>query len=441
MTKGPKGGVEIYKKRRKACLERIKDGVAIIAANPELIRNNDVHYPYRQDSSFYYLTGYTEPESVIVLDPSSPSPFVLFVREKDPSRELWDGFRYGTQGAEQYYGPNKVYPITEFEKMLPDLIKNAEKIYYKIGEYKEFDETVLEGMQLARRMKGRSGLGAPSLVDIKQLIGELRLFKTDEELDFLRKATEISAHGHIAAMSACRPGMFEFEIEAVVESEFRKRGAERLGYGSIVGSGANATVLHYVSNSDEIMKDQLLLIDAGAEYGYVTGDITRTFPVSGKFTPAQKKFYEAVLTVQKDCISAIKPGVKLADIHQRAIDGLTDQMLELGILKGNKKSLIEKREFFKYYPHGTSHWLGMDVHDSGLYQVNGEPRKLEPRMCFTVEPGLYIPTNDTSAPAEYRGLGVRIEDDVTVTDSGCEVLTKLAPKEVSEMESIIGKNR
>ena len=438
MIKGPKGGGEIYKKRRKALLENIKDGVAVLISNPEVIRNNDVHYPYRQDSSFYYLSGFTEPESVMVLDPASPSPFTLFVRERDPSRELWDGFRYGLEGAQQYFGANKVYPISEFPKMLPDLIKNTEKVYYKIGENKESDEIILGAMQAARKMKGRSGLGAHSISDIKQVVGELRLFKSNEELDCLRKATEISAHGHIAAMKACRPGMFEYEVEAVVESEFRRRGAERLGYGSIVGSGANATVLHYVFNSDQCQKDDLLLIDAGAEYGYVTGDITRTFPVSGKFSPAQKKFYEAVLRVQKDCIDFIKPGVKLADVHGRAIDGLTDEMIELGLLKGNRKDLVEKREFFKYFPHGTSHWLGMDVHDAGLYALNGEPRRLEERMCFTVEPGLYVPVNDTQAPAEFRGLGVRIEDDVVVTSSGCEVLTKLAPKEVPDIEKIVG---
>jgi Xaa-Pro aminopeptidase len=262
----------------------------------------------------------------------------------------------------------------------------------------------------------------------------MRLFKSADEIELLKKATEISSKGHLAAMALCKPGIFEYEIEAEVEREFRRLGADRVGYGSIVGSGANATVLHYVSNTDECKKDDLLLIDAGAEYGYVTGDITRTFPVSGKFSGPQKKFYEAVLKVQKDCIQFVKPGVTMPAIHARAIEGLTEAMLELGILKGNKKEIIEKREFFKYYPHGTGHWLGMDVHDAGLYAINGEPRKLEPGICFTVEPGLYIPANDTSAPAEYRGMGVRIEDDVIVTSKGCDVLTSLAPKEVIAIE-------
>jgi len=440
MQKGPRGGKEIYNRRRKELLNKLQGGVAIIPSGQELIRNNDVHYPFRQDSCFYYLTGFIEPESVVILDPSSPNPFTMFVRERDPSREIWDGFRYGIEGAGEYFGPNKVYPISEFHTRLPEIVKNAEKIFYKIGENKEYDQSIFEAMEKARRLKGRSGIGVAALVDVKQIIGEMRLFKTPEEIELLRKATEISAHGHIAAMKVCKPGMFEYEIEAEVEREFRRRGADRLGYTSIVGSGANATVLHYISNSDKMEKDQLLLIDAGAEFGYVTGDITRTFPVNGKFSASQKKFYEAVLTVQKDCINFVKPGGKLPDIHAHAIEGLTDAMVELGLLKGKRKELIESRAFFKYYPHGTSHWLGMDVHDAGLYSLNGEPRKLEKNMCFTVEPGLYVSESDTEAPAEYRGMGVRIEDDVVVTEKGCEVLTKLAPKEISELEGFIGKS-
>lgn len=440
MRNGPKGGKELFKKRRDHLLKQIKDGVAIMTSKPEVIRNNDVHYPYRQDSAFYYLSGFTEPESVLVLDPSSSSPFTMFVREKDPSRELWDGFRYGVDGAGECFGANQVYPISNFEKMLPDLIKGASNLYYKLGEEKSSDDKIMSAMDQARRLKGRSGLGLPALVDVKQLIGEMRLFKGAEELDLLRKACEISAHGHIAGMRATKPGKFEYEIEADVEREFRKRGAERIGYTSIVGSGPNATVLHYVFNDQQCKADHLLLIDAGAEYGYVTGDITRTFPVSGKFSASQRRLYEAVLKVQKDCVQYVKPGVKFADIHQRAIDGLVDQMLELGLLKGSHKEIVEKKTFLKYYPHGTGHWLGMDVHDAGLYTLNGKPRELEPHMCFTVEPGLYVPEHDKDAPSEFRGMGIRIEDDVTVTSNGCEVMTKLAPKEIDEIEAIVGKS-
>jgi Xaa-Pro aminopeptidase len=440
MQKGPKGGIEVFNQRRKQLLEKLKGGVAIIPSAMEYLRNDDVHFPFRQESNFYYLTGFTEPESAIVLDPSSPHPFTLFVRENDPTRELWDGFRYGLDGAAEYFGPNKVYPISEFKGLLPELFKNADQIFYKINQNKEYDQWVFEAIEKARKLRGRTGIGAAAIVDIKQIIGEMRLFKSAEELALLKKATEISAHGHLAGMKICKPGIFEYEVEAEIEREFRRRGADRLGYGSIVGSGANATVLHYVTNADKMKDGDFLLVDAGAEYGYFTGDITRTFPVSGRFSPAQKKFYEAVLKVQKDCIKFVKPGVKLADVHGRAINGLTDAMLELGLLKGNKKEIVEKRGFFKYFPHGTSHWLGMDVHDAGLYNVDGQPRRLEPNMCFTVEPGMYVPQNDTEAPKEYRGLGVRIEDDVVVTAAGCEVLTSLAPKEVSEIEAIVGKS-
>jgi Xaa-Pro aminopeptidase len=439
MEKGPKGGSEIYKKRRTKLLEQIKDGVMILVSHPEQIRNNDVHHKYRQDSSFYYLTGFTEPESVIILSPSSPAPFTMFVREKDPTRELWDGFRYGIDGAGKYFGPNKVYPIGELEARLPEILSDTEKIYYRLDENKEFDVKLLEAVQKARGKKGRTGMGLPQIVDSKSIVGEMRLFKTPEEAEFLKKACEISAYGHLAAMRACKPGMLEYEIEAEVEREFRRRGSERLGYNSIVGSGPNATVLHYVFNNDKCLKEHLLLIDAGAEYGYMTGDITRTFPVGGKFSSSQRKLYETVLRVQKDLIAFAKPGVRMAEIHQRSIDGLTAGMLELGLLKGTKKEVIEKREFLKYFPHGTGHWLGMDVHDAGLYMKNGESRKIEPGMCFTIEPGLYVPENDAQAPAEFRGLGIRIEDDVLVTQNGLDVMTSIAPKEVDELEAVIGK--
>jgi Xaa-Pro aminopeptidase len=322
--------------------------------------------------------------------------------------------------------------------VLSELLKNTDKIYFRIGENHEFDSTVETAIETARKSRGRSGLGMPALVDLKQIIGEMRLYKSADEIALLRKACEISAEGHLRAMRVCKPGMYEYQIEAEIMHEFRMRGSERLGYGSIVGRGANATVLHYVSNNDKLMSDDLILIDAGAEYGYFTGDITRTFPVNGKFSPPQKKLYEAVLKVQKSCIAFAKPGVKLADIHQHAIAGLVDEMLELKLLSGSKNSLIENKDFFKYYPHGTGHWLGMDVHDAGLYTKNGEGRKLEPGMCFTIEPGLYVPVDDKNAPAEYRGLGIRIEDDILITPQGCEVLTSLAPKDVEAIEAIIG---
>jgi Xaa-Pro aminopeptidase len=283
-------------------------------------------------------------------------------------------------------------------------------------------------------MKGRSGRGLQPLFDVEPVVGELRLFKSKEELVDLKRACEISAAGHLAAMRTAKPGRFEYEVQAAIESEFKMNGAERVGYNSIVGRGPNATILHYVYNQDKCLDGDLMLVDAGAEYHYLTGDITRTFPVNGKFTKAQAKFYSAVLEVQKSCLKMIKPGLKYQAIHDHAVEALTEGMLELGLLKGSLRNLIQNKSYAKYYPHGTGHWLGMDVHDSGLYQIDGESRRLEAGMCFTVEPGLYVPANDKSAPKEFRGLGVRIEDNVHVTPKGCDVLTTHAPKDIDAIE-------
>lgn len=441
MRNGPVGGQEIYKKRREKLLAKLSADkvpcVAILPSHPEQIRNNDVHHYYRQDSSLFYLTGHTEPETIMVLNPAGKNKFILFVREKDPTRELWDGFRYGVEGAAEYFGADQVYPVCEFETVMPEILKPAEKVYYRLNENHEFDTKVLNLLQVAKNLNGRSGLGPAQVSDLKKVVGEMRLFKTKEELEYLRKACNISAAGHVAAMKFLKPNVYEYQVQAEVEAEFKRLGAERLGYESIVGSGANATVLHYISNRDQCKDGDLLLIDAGAEYNYMTGDITRVSPINGKFSKDQKRFYDAVLKVQKSCLKMIKPGVRFVDIHNHAIEGLTIEMLELGLLKGNVKNLIAKREFFKYFPHGTGHWLGMDVHDSGLYLINGESRQLEPGMCFTVEPGLYVPLKDKNAPKEYRGLGVRIEDNVHVTPKGCEVMTTAAPKEVEEIELLM----
>ncbi len=439
LNNGPVNGKEIYKKRRAKLFAKIQNGVAIIPSNPEMLRNNDVHYDYRQDSTHYYLSGFAEPESIVVLNPTGKNKYILFVREKNVLRERWDGFRYGIESAGESFGADHVYPISEFEKIVPEIIKDASKIYYHIGRQSVMDEKVLTMMGIVKGSRGRSGRGLQDICDIDPLVGELRLFKSKEELEDLRKACDISARGHIAAMRMTKPGMFEYQVQAEVERVFKASGSERLGYGSIVGCGANATTLHYVTNKDQCLDGDFMLIDAGAEFNYLTGDITRTYPVNGKFSPAQRKFYQVILDVQKSCIQMIKPGLRYSAIHTHAVEMLTEGMIKLGLLKGSVKSLIEKKEYLKYYPHGTGHWLGMDVHDSGYYQVDGESRRIEPGMCFTVEPGLYVPLNDKTAPKELRGLGVRIEDDIYVTAKGCENMTVKAPKEISEIEAIVGK--
>jgi len=442
MELGPFGGVEVYKQRRQKLFEKIKSGVFVLYAHPEQIRNNDVHHPYRQDSTLHYLTGFPEPEGICVLTANTTTPqFILFVRRRDPTRELWDGFRYGVEGTGKYFGADKVYPIDEFDKVFLDLLKGAEKIYYRLNENHEHDQQILGLLEKHKVSQGRSNRGPLDICDSKQIVGEMRLIKSAYEQELHRKACDISAEGHLAAMRATKPGLWEYQIQAICEMEFRMRGSERLGYGSIVGTGANATVLHYIFNNDQLKDGQMLLIDAGAEYGYFSGDITRSYPVNGKFTRSQRRIYEAVLKAQKATVDFVKPGKRLADVHKFATERIIEQMLEIGLMKGDAKKIYDDKSHAKYFPHGTSHWLGMDVHDSGYYQINGEPRILEPGMCFSVEPGLYVPADDKEAPSEFRGIGIRIEDDVYVTEKGCENLTIKAPKEVEELEEVIGRVR
>lgn len=436
MRLGPLGGVEIFRKRRQLLAEKLGDGVGILTSAPEQIRNDDVHQSYRPDSSLYYLTGFEEPESVAVFAPKTDTPFIMFVRRKDATRELWDGFRYGIEGTKEKYGVDKVYPIDELTTVLPDILKTASKVFYRIGEHHEWDGKIMTCLDTAKKARGRSGAGLPALEDFKTLIGQMRLFKSSDEASLLKKACEISAKGHIKAMQTSKPGMFEYQVQAEIEREFKYLGSPRLGYGSIVATGANATVLHYVFNDDQLKDGDLLLLDAGAEYGMMSGDITRTYPVNGKFSAAQKKIYEVVLAAQKACIQMVKPGATLEQIHNKAVAVLVDGMLDLKLISNSERSkVLDEKLFRKYYPHNTSHWLGMDVHDAGFYQINGKSRPLEPGMCFTIEPGLYVPKDDSS---ELRGIGIRIEDDILVTKDGCEVMTSLVPKEVSEIEKLMG---
>lgn len=437
MKKGPIGGLKAYELRRKKLYEQIGDGVAIVFAKPEETRNSDVPHPYRQDSTFFYLTGFVEPDSVAVFNPSSKTPFTFFVRPRDPGKEIWDGFRYGVEGAKKHFGADQVFEYSELEKQLPSLLESADVIYYHLSEELPFNEVVFKAAKEAVKKRGRTGLGNPTYKDLHQIVGEMRIIKTAEEQEFLKKACDISAEGHLTAMKTCRPGIMEYEVEAELLREFRRRDSKRVGYESIVGSGENATILHYVFNDSECKDGDLLLIDAGAEYGHMTGDITRTFPVNGKFTEPQKEFYQAVLDVQKALVEMVKPGIGFYDLHDKAIELLSQKLIDLKILKGDLKQVIESKSYRKYFPHGTGHWLGSDVHDVGLYRIDGEVRKLEPGMSFTIEPGLYVRGDDKEAPEKFRGMGVRIEDDILVTSSGYENLTKKVPKEVSDIEAFM----
>ncbi len=431
--------MSIFKERRQQLAELCPGSAVIIPSHPDLIRNHDVHHAYRQDSNLFYLSGFEEPESVLVFRPGQTPETVLFVRAKDPLRETWDGFRYGPAGAENDYKVDKAYLITDFDSVIVELLKPVERVYYRWNISREFDDKMLRVLEDFRVSHGRSGRGSLPVYDSWELIGEMRLKKSAYETYELRRACEISAAGHIEAMKFVKPGVNERQVYAKVVGTFFMEGASREGYNTIVASGNNATTLHYVFNDQPCNDGDLLLVDAGAEYHYYTGDITRTYPVNGKFTAVQKLVYERVLELQKSLIQKLKPGLVFKTLQENTIDYLTDLMIELKLLHGKRSELIEKLEYKKYYPHGVGHWLGMDVHDVGLHHLGGEPRKLESGMCFTIEPGLYIPANDMSAPAELRGIGIRIEDNIVITPQGCDVLTSGAPKEVNDLEALIGR--
>lgn len=431
-----------FSKRRENLLEKAPGGVFIFPANEEFLRNPDVHYPFRQESNFYYLSGFEEPESFLVIAPAGAQStgkkyrMVLFVRRRDPEKEMWEGERYGMDGARQVFGADEAYPTDEFDQRLPDLLKGSERIYYRMGIHHSTDQRILSAIETYRRSLGRSGKSLPPIYDPNEILGEMRLFKTHDELELLRRACRITALAHKTAMKEIRPGMNEFEVEALVDYVFRKNGCQRVGYGSIVAGGKNATCLHYRSNNEALQDGDLILIDAGGEYDYFTSDITRTFPVGKSFTDAQAKLYELVLSVQKSAIALVKPGIKLPEIHSHVCQGLTDGLLSLGIIQGKRDEVLKNFGFRRFYPHNTSHWLGMDVHDVGLYLKNGEPRPLEPGMCLTIEPGFYSQPGDITIPPAFQKIGIRIEDDILVTPMGHENLTSEAPKEISEIVAL-----
>jgi Xaa-Pro aminopeptidase len=432
----PQFDMQMFKDRRSELARRAQGSVFILPSHPDMLRNNDVHHPYRQDSNLFYMTGWEEQESVFVFRPGQKPESVLFVRKKDLVRETWDGFRYGPEGATANFGMDKAYLVEEFDQKFVELVKGAETVYYRFNIDPAFDQRML-GLMEEMRTTAR-GQHNPGLHDPNELIGEMRLHKTEAEKKIMRKACEISSEAHVAVMKAIRPGMNERELHGLFVYEAFKRGAGREGYGTIVATGANACTLHYTFNDQDTKDGDLLLIDAGAEKDYYTGDITRTYPVNGKFTEPQKRVYEAVLNANKEILKMIKPGFPFAKLQERTIEMLVDSMFDLKLMSGDKKKIIENLDYKKYYPHGVGHWLGMDVHDAGSYLIKGESRMIEEGMSFTVEPGLYIPFDDKTAPAELRGIGIRIEDNIVVTKDGCENMTSKCPKEIPDLEAIIG---
>lgn len=426
----------IYAARRDAYMQSLGPGaVAVVRSLPERLRNGDAHYAFRQHSDLIYLTGFLEPEATLVLRPGAETErVVMFVRPGDPEAELWDGRRAGIEGAKQRYGADAAYPAAELPARLWELIANRDELHYSLGLDDDMDRLIGAALVKLRKLEKRGKRPPRVVVDPRVGLHELRLHKRPEELAALATAAQISCDAHVLAMGAGRPGVHEHELEALVNHTFRSRGGNGPGYNTIVGAGDNATILHYIDNRSAIGDGDLVLIDAGCEYQHYTADITRTWPASGRFTAPQRRVYDAVLATQKSAIAMARPGITLDDIHNHCVQRLTEAMIELGLLTGKVEDRIADQGYRKYFMHGTSHWLGLDVHDAGAYTRDGKPRPLEPGMVITIEPGLYIAAAASDAPAELRGIGVRIEDDVVITDGGHEVLTAACPKEVEELE-------
>ena len=426
--------IAIYQKRRAQLAAAMQSGVAIIPTARERARNRDAHYPYRFDSYFYYLTGFREPDAVLVIVAGADAKSVLFCRDKDPEREIWDGFRYGPEAARAAFGFDEAHSVQQLDALAPELMADRGTLYCHLGADAGWDARVT-GWLNGVRGRARTGVAAPDAIkDVHGLLDEMRVVKSPEELAVMRRAAGITTGAHRRAMRAARPGRTEYEIEAELLHEFRRHGAQAPAYTPIVAAGERACVLHYVENDGELNNGDLLLIDAGCELDGYAADVTRTFPVNGKFSGPQRDVYDLVLAAQSAAIAAVKPGSSWDAPHRAAVETLAQGMIDLKLLQGSLAGVMETESYRKYYMHRTGHWLGLDVHDAGDYKRGGEWRVLKPGMVLTVEPGCYIRPGN-GVPERFAGIGVRIEDDVAVTDSGAEVLTSDAPKRVPDIEA------
>ena len=417
------------------------NSVAIIPAAHEQTRSYDTEFKFRQDSDFWYLTGFPEPDAIAVIDPQNKkTPYTLYVRPRNLEMETWFGRREGVAGAVKNYKADTAFPIEKFAADLPKLLDGHDKLYYRFGVDTALDQQILKYLSGQRVRRLKTAYPPHTIVDPTLILGEMRLHKTDEEAEMMQSAATIAADAHVLAMKRVKPGMNEAQVEALMEAFMRDRGANGVAYNSIIGGGANATILHYVENNAALNDGDLILIDAGAEYKGYASDITRTFPVNGKFTKPQREVYDVVLDVQRQCIEYTKTGNTVKGRQELSIELLTEGMVKLGLLKGKTKDLIKKKAYMKYYMHGVGHYLGLDVHDAGRYftdQTAKNSRPFAPGMVLTVEPGLYIPPDDKAAPAKYRGIGIRIEDDVLVTEGGNRNLTSKVPKDPDEIEALM----
>jgi Xaa-Pro aminopeptidase len=432
--------MRIHAERRQRLLDRLGPGLLILPTAKAALRNGDVGYEFRPGSDFWYLTGFPEPDAVLVAwREGRGHRSVLFVQPRDPQREIWEGRRAGTRGAVRAFGVDRARPIGELWRRLPDLLDGHARVFHRLGVDAELDAKLLAlARQVAAQRRRRNPPAHPAIVDPLPALAELRLRKDRAEIESLERAAALTAAGHLAAMAAARPGMFEYEVQAVLEARFRKGGSPRNGYPSIVASGANACILHYRDNDRRLRAGELLLIDAGAEVDGYTADVTRTFPVGGRFGEAQRAVYEVVLAAQKAGIRAVRPGAAWDAPHRACVRTLTKGLVALGALRGAPARLIAKGTYKRFYMHGTSHWLGMDVHDVGPYEdADGKPARLREGMVLTVEPGLYFGARERRVRKELRGIGVRIEDDVLVTRAGPRVLTAAVPKEIAEVEAAV----
>ncbi|WP_129139802.1 Xaa-Pro aminopeptidase [Modicisalibacter coralii] len=439
LPRPPAIALDEYRARRRALMDALPVGSAVMLPAASLVtRSNDSDYPFRQNSDFHYLTGFPEPDALLLLLPGREAgESVLFCPDKDPQLEAWTGIRIGAEAAVARYGVDQAFANAERDGRLSELLDGRQALYLPLDDAAAVASA--EGIRLMLKARARQGARPPeAFADVAPLIHEQRLIKSEAELALMRHAARISAQAHVRAMRVARPGLHEYQLQAELEHEFRWQGGSGPAYGTIVGGGANACVLHYVENAARLEADTLVLIDAGAEFEGYAGDITRTFPVSGRFSEAQRALYDVVLTAQERAVAAVSPGVTLSEIHQGVVRDLTHGLVELGLLAGEVEARIDDASYKRFYLHSTSHWLGLDVHDVGGYRRDGTPRQLVPGMVLTVEPGLYIPDDD-DIPADLRGTGIRIEDDVAVTVEGHEVLTATVPKRADEIEALMAK--
>ncbi len=421
-----------------------ENSVAIIPAAHEATRSYDTEYKFRQDSDFWYLTGFPEPDAIAVISPKAKKPFTLYVRPRDPLMETWYGRRQGVEGAVKNFGADKAVSIEKFEDDLAKLLDGHDRLYYRFALDSALDQEILYYLSNQRQRRLKTAYPPHTIIDPTLIIGDMRLHKDTKEVKLMQTAADIAVEAHILAMKKVKPGMNEGQVESFMEAYMRDKGASGVAYNSIIGGGDNATILHYVENNMPLKDGDLILIDAGAEYHGYASDITRTFPVNGKYSPAQREVYDVVLDVQLQCIDYTKTGNTVKDRQDLSIELLTEGMKKLGLLKGKTKDLIKKKSYLKYYMHGVGHFLGLDVHDAGRYftdQAAKNSKPFAPGMVLTVEPGLYIPPDDKSAPSKYRGIGIRIEDDVLVTKDGNHNLTAGVPKDPDEIESIMAARK